>query len=274
VIDALRYEWLRMRTIRSTYWISGIAVTLGVGLSFLISMGSSIGFRDNGPPNRGEADFLAPAIATQFAAVNGPYILAYILGIMAVLVWGHEYRHGMIRATLTAIGSRSSVWAAKYAVLAVWVLAVALVTMLLSTAVGWLWLHDDGVRFGTSELWQQIGRSLVYVLLFTWIAASAASLLRNQTAALVAMFIWPLALEPLIRLILRAIPGLDTLDTISKYFPYTAGDRIMRSTTIGRALDELLTGDQISTWAGFAVFGIFAGALLGASYLLFLRRDA
>ena len=133
MIDALRYEWVRITTIRSTYWISGIAIVIGVGLSFLVSMASSFAADGDELPSASEIDFLAPAIATQFAALQGPYIVAYIVAIIGVFAWGHEYRHGMIRATLTAQGSRTTVWVAKYVVLAGWVLAVVLATMLLST---------------------------------------------------------------------------------------------------------------------------------------------
>ena len=273
MIDALRYEWLRIRTIRSTYWISAIAVLIGVGLSFLISLGTSFDFAKR-TPNSGEIAFLAPAIITQFAAVAGPYLVAYVLVIIGVLAWGHEYRHGMIRATLTAHGSRTSVWIAKFLVLGAWALTVVLAILLLSTFVGWLWLRDDGVDFGTAQLWQQIGRTLCYALLFVWVGAAVASILRNQTAALVTVFIWPLAVEPLLGLIITVIPGMDSLERISKGFPFNAGDRIMRSTDVGKALDALLGGHQLSTAEGFLIFGGFTAGLMALSYVLFLRRDA
>lgn len=105
MIDALHYEWARIRSIRSTYWIIAVAMLIGIGLSFLISMGSSIAYR-NEAPSSVELDFLAPAIVTQFAAVAGPYLIAYVLVIIGVLAWGHEYRFGLIRTTLTAHNSR------------------------------------------------------------------------------------------------------------------------------------------------------------------------
>lgn len=272
--DALRYEWIRITTIRSTYWISAITILIGVGLSFLISMGTSFAFASEEAPSGEEIDFLAPAIATQFAAATGPYIVAYIVAIIGVFAWGHEYRHGMIRATLTAHGSRTSIWIAKYVVLAGWVLSVVLVTMVLSTLAGWVWLQDDGVKFLTADVFEQFARTLVYALCFLWIAASATSILRNQTAAMVVIFLWPLALEPLVRLILIAIPRMDDLEKLSRYFPFNAGDRVIRSTEVGRALETLLGGGQISAWMGFFVFAGFTAALMAYSWSQFLKRDA
>ncbi len=273
MIDALRYEWVRIRTIRSTYWITAAAILVGGGLSFLISLGTSLELRGD-QPNEGEVAFLAPAIVTQFAAVAGPYLVAYILVTIGVLSWGHEYRHGMIRATLTAHGSRTSVWLAKYLVLGAWVLVASLAVLLLSALVGWAWLADDGIDFATAELAGQIGRTLCYTVLFVWIGAAVASILRNQTAALVTVYVWPLAVEPLLGLIVAVIPGMDGLEKVSRGFPFNAGDRIMRSTEIGKALDALLGGAQLSMVAGFSIFGGFAAGLMALSYLLFLRRDA
>jgi ABC-2 type transport system permease protein len=273
MIAALAYEWMRIRTIRSSYWITAIAMVVGVGLSFLISMGTSFEFRDEAP-SAGEIEFLAPAIVTQFAAVAGPYLVAYILVIIGVLSWGHEYRHGMIRATLTAQGSRTHVWIAKYVVLAAWVLTTVLVILLLSTFVGWLWLNDDGVDFGGSAMVDQMARALSYSLLFVWIGAAVASIVRNQMAALVAVFLWPLAIEPLLGLIIRIVPGMDSLERVAKGFPFNAGDRVIRNTDVGRALDALLGSAELSTSTGYLIFGGFTAAMMAVSYVLFLSRDA
>ena len=273
MIDALRFEWVRITTVRTTYWITGIAILIGVGLSFLISMGTSIEASDQGLDAQ-EVEFLAPAVITQFAAGAGPYLVAYILVVIGVLAWGHEYRHGMIRATLTAHGSRSRVWAAKYLVLGAWVGAAVLTILLLSTFVGWVWLNDNGVSFGGQVTWEQVARTTAYTVIFVWIGAAVASLVRNQTASLVAVYLWPLVVEALLGLILRLIPGMDFLEDISKGFPFNAGDRIIRTTEIGRAFDEAFGGAQLSTGAGFAIFGGFCAGLMGLSYLLFLRRDA
>ncbi len=51
---------------------------------------------------------MGEGLATQFAVFGVPYFVAYILAMVAVFAWGHEYRHGMVRATLTALNSRTS----------------------------------------------------------------------------------------------------------------------------------------------------------------------
>ncbi|HSV40723.1 MAG TPA: hypothetical protein VLI04_18325 [Nocardioidaceae bacterium] len=274
MIDALRYEWLRITTIRSTYWISGITLVFCVGLSFLVAMASSFAFDSEGAPAIDEITFLAPALATQFASLQGPYIVAYIATIIAVFAWGHEYRHGMIRATLTAQGSRVTVWVAKYLVVAGWCLALVVTAYLLSSLVSWLWLQDDGLALVSDEWFEQFGRTVYYSLIFVWIAAAATSILRNQTAALVAVYLWPLAIEPLIRLMLFAIPNTEQPEKLARYLPFNAGDRVIRNSEAGRALDAFLGGEQISTEVGFVVFTGFAALAMAVSLVLFTRRDA
>ena len=149
---ALAYEWTRIRTIRSTYWLSAIALVFGVGLSFLVSMGPHFSLGSANPPAASEPEGLGQGIATQFAVFGVPYFVAYVLAMIACSRWGHEYRHGMIRATLTALSSRTAAWTAKFLVVGAWVVVVALVTVLTSLLVGWLWLHGDGVPVFTADV--------------------------------------------------------------------------------------------------------------------------
>lgn len=268
---ALRYEWVRIRTLRSTYWITALAVVLAVGISFLMAMGFSFALAsgDEDPTLTG---VLGPAIATQFAAVTGPYFVAYLLGIIGVFAWGHEYRHGTIRATLTAVPSRSSAWTAKYLVAVGWALPVVLVALLGSSLVGWLWLRDDGIAFASAAMAEQYARTLAYSVVFVLLVTAVASLVRSQTAALTLMFLWPLVVEPMIGLIMVALPG-TTLDRLARLLPFDAGDQIHRVDLPGNT-ENVLGGPALADWAGGLVFGGLTAVLMVLSWALFQRRDA
>jgi ABC-2 type transport system permease protein len=213
---------------------------------------------------------MGPGIATQFAAVGAPYFVAFILAMLGVFAWGHEYRHGMIRATLTALSSRPGTWLAKYLVVGVWVLVVALLTMLGSLLVGWLWLHDDGVSFATSAVAGAVGRTLLYTLVFTWIAMAFTALIRNQTAALVLLFLWPLAVENVVTLIFSLVPGLRDHSGLTRFLPFTAGGRIVDQMSKASGV----FGDPLSVVGGLVIFGGVTAVLMALSLVLFDRRDA
>jgi ABC-2 type transport system permease protein len=67
VRSAFAYEWARIRTIRSTWWLTGLAVVLGVGISTLFSWAIHHDFSRSGI-NAGDLDGLGAAVVTQLAA--------------------------------------------------------------------------------------------------------------------------------------------------------------------------------------------------------------
>jgi ABC-type transport system involved in multi-copper enzyme maturation permease subunit len=190
--------------------------------------------------------------------------------MIAVLGWGHEYRHGMIRATLTALSSRTAAWTAKFLVVGAWVVVVALVTALTSLLVGWLWLHGDGVPVFTADVWRAVARTLLYTLLFAWLASAFTALVRNQTAALVLLFLWPLAVENVVSVVFSLVPALRDHDDVTRFLPFNAGTRIISQVP---GADGAF-GSPLSVWAAVVVFGGLTAVAMAVSLALFHRRDA
>jgi len=273
VISALKYEWLRIRTIRSTWWLTGLAATLAVGISFLIAFGLSQAFKSEFPPPAGEVAFLAQVVVSQassYGEVGAPFLLPYVLGMLGVFPWGHEYRHGMIRATLTTVSSRSSAWLAKYLVTGLWVACTVLVSLIVCAGAGWLWLRDDGVSFATYDVWRTIFKCLTYTVMFTWVAMAVASLVRSQTGAIVIMLVWPLVIENVLEGVFFLVPPLRDVGELLRFLPFEAGKAMLS----GLDVTGDMFGDPLTPWAGFIVFGLFAAALMSASFALFHTRDA
>ena len=267
---ALAYEWTRIRTIRSTYWLSVIALVFGVGLSFLVAMGTHFTYGGPSEPTPADLRGIGPGLATQFAVFGVPYFVAYILAMISVFAWGHEYRHGMIRATLTALNSRTAAWVAKFVVVGLWVVAVALLTMLGSILVGWLWLHGHDVPIATGATWRTVARTLVYTLLFSWLAAAFTALVRNQTAALVLLFLWPLAVENVVSVVFSLVPAVRDHAEVTRFLPFNAGSRIISQVP---GADGAF-GSPLSVWAAVVVFGGLTAVAMAVSLALFHRRDA
>ena len=55
---ALKYEWRRITTLRSTWWISGGAVMAAVSLTFLVSMALRLGSGDVADESMSRSDSL------------------------------------------------------------------------------------------------------------------------------------------------------------------------------------------------------------------------
>jgi ABC-type transport system involved in multi-copper enzyme maturation permease subunit len=144
------------------------------------------------------------------------------------------------------------------------------VTQLVSALMGWLWLRDNGISFASYDVARTIVKACVYTLLFTWAATAFTALVRQQTAALVLMFLWPLAIENILTALANVVPGLDDLAPLTRFLPYNAGNRLLGV----RDVTGPLFGDPLTPWGGFLVLAGFAAALTAGSLVLFLRRDA
>lgn len=272
MIDALRYEWVRIRTIRSTYWLTGIALAFALAVSIAVSWGMRVTLGTADGPTAEDLSEVGAWVGTQFARAGAPYFVAYLLAMIGILGWGHEYRHGMIRATLTALPSRTQVWVAKYLVVTAWVAVAVVICFLAGTAVGWLFLGSQDVAIYTSQTWGALGRSVIYAVLLCWLAMAFTGLVRNQTAALVFLFLWPLAIESVITLIFFLVPGLRDHADLTRFLPFAAGGRINSDSIF--APGDTMFGDPITWIGGLVVFGGVAAAAMAASLVLLRKRDA
>ena len=103
--DMLASEWIKLRSVRSTYWTLLVAVATPIGLSALVAVTLA-----NAPGHGSPLDPLVPGVLSQEYA-----ILA--VGVMGVLAFSAEFSTGLIRTTFTAVPRRRAVLAAKAAVI-------------------------------------------------------------------------------------------------------------------------------------------------------------
>lgn len=272
MIDALRYEYVRLRTIRSTYWLIGLAMSFQLVMSLLIAWRMSVATQ----PKSGDDTF--DILATIGASTGlAPLFIAYIIGLLGVFSTGHEYRHGMIRATLTALPHRSTVFAAKVVSTAV----VAALSALACVVIALLSAVVFGLNLPSArELLNLTVGTVAFTAMFALSGLAYAALTRNQTAAVALLMLVPTVVESIIRAIVLAIKsasddpqGTTGIVKILKYLPYDAGGKMYTRAS----LDDLLSFlgyVPFGAIGGGIVMGVFVSILLAASYALFLRRDA
>lgn len=270
--QALKYEWRRLTTLGSTWWLTIGAALAGVGLTFFITMFLRLTSGDlvTGEVDRDDSLLVLEMMMTQFSNFDPMfYIVAYVIAILGIFAWGHEYRHGMIRATLTALPQRPQVFVAKYLVIAGFVSVVVIATCVLSLLVTLLWFAGLDFHYDWAALLAAIGRRVVFTVLLTWVVMSLTVLLRNQTFALVAMYLWPMAVETMIKGIFQ-LPGLRDHNDFTRFLPFNAGGRIIQREPAG----DGVFGETLNAWGGFIVFGVFTAILVTAALALFQKRDA
>lgn len=272
MIDALRYEVVRLRTIRSTYWILGIAFAFQLLLTVLIAAN----LPDGGPLSGGDTTFAA--LVTVGASLGfAPLFIAYVIGMLGVFSMGHEYRHGMVRATLTALPRRGHVMAAKVLTTAVLSLVAALgcVVIALLSALAF------GVGMPTSAGLRDIAvGTVLYTTLFSLSGLAFAAILRNQTAAVAMLLLVPSLVEGLVKAVVLAIKaasddpsGREGLVEVLRFLPYDAGGQMYTRISIGDAL-QIFGVVPFGPVGGGTVMAVFVAVLLAAGTWSFLRRDA
>ncbi|AWB91321.1 ABC transporter permease [Aeromicrobium chenweiae] len=271
MIDALRYEYLRLRTIRSTYWLIAIAMAFQLVMSIVLATVISTSDAFVG-------DNTFDVISTIGASSGvAPLFIAYIIGLLGVFSMGHEYRHGMIRATLTAIPNRTHVFVAKI----VTTVVISALAALLCVLIALLCIVAYGLDLPTARgLLGMAAGTAVFTALFSLSGMAYATITRNQTAAVALLLLVPSVLESIIRAIVVAIKAASDDPTseggvmnILKFLPYDAGGKLYTRASLADLL-EFLGYKPFGAVGGGIVLGVFVAALLGIGYALFLRRDA
>ncbi len=266
---ALKYEWMRIRTIRSSYWMSALAIALTSGITFLMALTVSTSELS------GDFDFDQATTFFLLAGASGPLIpvmAAPFFAVMGVMAVGHEYRYGTNKATLSAIPDRVAVLSAKVVVLAAWVLATIAITLLLNLAITWLLL--DNPSFG-SHLLRPLLNYTGYCVGFAAAGMGLAALLRNQTGAILAVLTWPLVIEPIIYGVSVGISEATGggIGKLTNLLPASAGRR-----SIFDPYDVFAGfGSNIDVWSlSSAVIVFWAGVTiaLAAGAVSFVKRDA
>ena len=258
--DALRYEWVRLRTLRSTWWLTILSVVASGALG-LTALGGDKVFTDQ--------DYA-------YNLVGGPLaifvlLMSVLLGMIGVFSLGHEYRYTTIRPTLGAIPRRSTLMAAKVLVVVAYVGLVGILCQILRYLVMLLILGSKLTDLGLFP--SQLGRiwfgTLVYPIVFALTGMALAGLFRSVPTAIVLTIVMPVIAENIIRGLL-SIGSISILQDIGKLMPFTAGLQVMRYTG-----DSSFDASSFaSPWIGALIFAVFMAVLLSLCWALFEKRDA
>ena len=250
--DAVRAEWIKFWTVRSTTWSTVMLFVLGAGLTVLVCATSAEWLASS------EADESPASFVTwgmMFAQIT-----AIVLGTLAVT---SEYGTGMIRATLAATPSRGTVLAAKALVLSGTLFVVGTLTAFAGYFAGNWFLENEGIGISLSDdgvLRAMFGSGL-YLAGLGLLAAAVGLLIRHTAAALSVV----LGLVFVVGTMVFLLPGAWG-EWIGKLMPGNAGSGITAPVSFNPTL--------LDPWVGFAVFSGEVAVLLLVAYVVFRRRDA
>lgn len=173
--DLVAGEWIKLRSLRSTYWVLGVAalVIVGFNVNHALSEARNWDAAAAHPlPDGFAPDSIWAAVGSAFTT-NANMVLLLVAGCVGASVVVGELSSGLVRTTFIAVPARRSLMAAKVAV-------VAPVFLAFGTLV-------SGLSFGLTQAIlsrEDIGLSITHPGAWRIVVASA---LAAPVAALVGM---------------------------------------------------------------------------------------
>lgn len=250
---ALRGEFTKIRSVRSTYWTLLTLVIVTVGIGTLTCLGAVSRGADHGPN-------FDPA----FRSLVGLYLGQLIIAVLGALTITSEYATGMIRTSLAVQPRRGTLFAAKAVVFAVVSLVTGLLASFASFFIGQAILSSKHLNTTLSQphvLRAVIGGGL-FLAVCGLLSFGLGAILRHTAAAITAA----IGLLFVLTIVSNFLPQSWQVH-VDKWIPANAGSQIWTVVT-----DP--TAHLFSAWTGFGVFVAYAAIAIGAGFILFRKRDA
>ena len=121
LVRAIRSEWIKLRTLRSTWVTAVITLFMTTGIGTLATVITS------NPKYFGSGSWKMAILGASFGQI--------VVAVLGALVITGEYSSGQIRSSLAAVPRRSRLFWAKALVMAVWSFALGAVSILLIWAL-------------------------------------------------------------------------------------------------------------------------------------------
>ena len=246
---ALRAEFRKLLTVRSTYFITALVTVFVIFIAFYV-----IGWRSSPSDLHNSMNLSNDVINSLGVTVFG--------AIVAILLMTHEYRYNTIMYTLTSSNSRNKVLLAKFITVSCYALFLAAFIAVLAPLMAYLGIHAHGLKLvpQTLNIGNLAWRSLFYGWGYGMAGLLLALLTRNQVAALVTLFVFPDLAEVLLGLLLKH-------NTV--YLPFSSLNQVINN---GPQRPEV--SSNLSPGKAAGVFCIYLVVGWFVAWLLFIKRDA
>jgi len=254
---ALRSEWTKIRSVKSTVWTLGAAIVISVGIGVLGNWGQS-SHTTQSAAELAKHDLVQ---RTMFGIILGQLVMV-VFGALAVT---SEYSTGMIRTSLSAQPRRVHVYLAKLVVVTLVAFVVGEIISFASFFIaGHFWVAKGvSLSLSTPGAAQAVVGGGLYLAGAALLAFGIGAALRHTAGAITL----GVALLFVITMITGFLPSNWQQD-VDKWLPYYAGSQVWAT----QHTDDAST--YFGAWSGFAVYMGYAVIALLAGLWAFKRRDA
>jgi ABC-2 type transport system permease protein len=283
----LRSEWIKLFTLRSTWWI--LAATIVVNLAICALLGASLAYSEhiirhpqpgmpvptvNGQPmtvDPGSFGLLSSLVG-QACSMLGQLVFV----VLSILIITNEYSSGMIRSTFTIAPRRDLVLAAKMIVIAVTCLLVFGASVAAGWGIDYLILRGGigvDLTLASPTSFRVLGGFLVEMILVAWLCFGLGAVIRSSAGGIGAAVGIVLVLPTIMAFIVVGISGgagevtgwRKVLVDVNAFLPTNAGSLVRQA--------ERLPGDIMGPWEGLGVLGAWAVLALVVAFVVTHNRD-
>jgi ABC-2 type transport system permease protein len=244
--QAARMEWIKLRSLRSTWWVLALTVAGAVGIAVAVGVNTE----------DATADLTNNALA-------GIALGLLLVGVLGVLAMTGEYTSGTIRATLAAVPNRPLVLAAKAAVFGALSLAAGEAAAFIAFAAGGAALPPavPAPTLGQPGVLRAVVLGGAGYCLIGLLGLGLGAVVRHTPAAIAVLVGGVYVLAQLVAgfatWMMAWLPVAIVANSLSVVRP--AGDDQVRF---------------LSPWAGLGVLALYAAVTLAAGAVVLARRDA
>jgi ABC-2 type transport system permease protein len=251
VINVLRSEWIKLRTVRMNLVLFIIAVAFPVVVCVLVTALQN-------KKNINTVDLAGLVTGTSV-------VTALLLGVVGAVSISGEFAHGTIRPTFAATPRRGRVLIAKAVVIAAFAAVAEALVVIFCFAVSSAIASSRGASISLSN--EPTARSgmigiVVFAVIVSLLGYGLGMVLRLTPVAVAVLILWPLVVENIIAVILNAAG----VDKPANFLPYVSGIRLGNP--------ENVQPGEIGRVAGGLFFAAFAAVIAAIGATLTARRDA
>ena len=261
----LNSEWIKLRTLRSTFWCYVIIVLLTVLLGLLVA--SVIPAPEESIPHDSQQALWvrATTLGIQFGQL--------VIAVLGALVITGEYSTGMIRSTFAAVPGRISAMFAKVIVFGATTFVIGFVSLVLTALVTAPLLSGKGVHadFGDPQVWLRLAGGAGYLVLIGLISFGIGLIIRNSAGSIAAA----LGLVLVVPIILSIIAGLaqaQWVTDVAAFLPSSAGGKLFAYPDAAEG--TVTSGVDLTTWQSLLVVLAWFAVTFAVGLVLLKRRDA
>lgn len=272
----LRSEWIKFRTLRSTFWCTVMIVLISAGLSALLGAVLPQALEQTGDaPGAPPSDVQSMAVQAITAPTTFTALVAAVLG--ALMITG-EYGTGMIRSTFAAAPRRLPAVLAKAVVVGVSLFVVAIVSVAVSTVIVVPLLGAAGHRvdLGDGGIWAALFGNALYVTGVALLSFFIGAIIKNSAGGLATSLGLLLVVPIVMSIVVTVTRQAAWARNIDAVLPSQAGGRMSSYLAAGETRPDLLHDGVLTLTpvvGGLVLLAWIVVAAVVASVLI-RRRDA